>query len=106
MVDKQEEILKIELPYSKLYDKDFSIKFKEQKGVIGPIKHNQDLSILSSSNKQLEQTFLKTRHFNFIVEEDYGIPVSKKNINEVILNKRSWYVWWEKRNKPKVYHFL
>lgn len=89
MVDKQEEILKTELPYSKLYDKDFSIEFKEQKGLISPIKYNQDLSILSSSNKQLEQTFLKTRNFNFIVEEDYGIPVSKKYINEVISNKRS-----------------
>ena len=80
MVNKQEETLKIELPYSKLYDKDFSIKFKEQKGLINPIKHNQDLSILSLSNKQLEQTFLKTRYFNFIVEEDYGIPVSKKTL--------------------------
>lgn len=89
MVDKQEEILKTELPYSKLYDKDFSIEFKEQKGLISPVKYNQDLSILSSSNKQLEQTFLKTRNFNFIVEEDYGIPVSKKYINEVISNKRS-----------------
>lgn len=82
MVDKQDEILKIELPYSKLYDKDlsitklyenFNIKLKEQKGLVSPIKYNKD-----SSNKQFEQTFLKKRHFNFIVEEDYGIPVSKK----------------------------
>lgn len=36
-----------------------------------------------------QEEILKTRNFNFIVEEDYGIPVSKKNINEVILNKRS-----------------
>lgn len=87
MKNKQDKILKIELPYSKLYDKDFSIKdcsikHEGENKLITPSKvtskNSKNLNASLLSSKLVDPTFMKKKHLNFIVEEDYGIPISKK----------------------------